>query len=203
MDTEPSKYKEPAFVETIAAILADRQQQQTIPADRRTPAAVALIMRQGSVGPEVLFIERAHHEGDPWSGDLGFPGGKVEAFDADPYTAAQREAREEIGIDLAEARYLGCLAEITGATLPVRVTCFVYALDQTPDLSLNREVQDAFWVSLADLRDMNRHVLASVRIKGNLVPHPAIMLPVPGKPPLWGLTYRLVQHFVALLPPHI
>ena len=202
MDTGPSKYKEPAFIETIAAILADRQ-HQAIPADRRTPAAVALIMRQGSAGPEVLFIERAHHEGDPWSGDLGFPGGKVEVFDADPLTAAQREAREEIGIDLTAARYLGCLAEITGATLPVRVTCFVYALDQTPELSLNREVQDAFWVSLADLRDKNRHVLASVRIKGNLVPHPAIMLPVPGKPPLWGLTYRLVQHFVTLLPPHL
>lgn len=189
-------------METIEAILAGRQ-QQTLPLDRRIPAAVALIMRQGRSGPEILFIERAHHDGDPWSGDLGFPGGKVETVDADPFSAAQREAREEIGLDLAAARYLGCLAEITGATLPVRVTCFVYALEQTPQLRLNKEVQDAFWVSLADLRNLNRHVLASVRIKGNLVPHPAIMLPVPGKPPLWGITYRLVQHFFTLLPPHI
>jgi hypothetical protein len=38
-----------------------------------TPAAVALILRQGPSGMQMLFIERAAHDNDPWSGNVGFP----------------------------------------------------------------------------------------------------------------------------------
>jgi 8-oxo-dGTP pyrophosphatase MutT (NUDIX family) len=184
--------------DTVESILSQRLADR-VPEGRLVPAAVAMVLRQGDAGPEMLFIERAKCHGDPWSGDLGFPGGKVEASDADPCSAARREALEEIGLDLAGARYLGRLAEITGATLPVRVTCFVFALFETPDFVLNGEVQDAFWVSLADLRDLSRHTLTPIPVKGEMRHFPAVLMPVSGKPPLWGLTYRLVQRFFELL----
>lgn len=199
MDRCTCKNREITLFETIECVLSNLE-HEVLPADRRVPAAVALILRHGPAGPEMLFIERAKHKGDPWSGDLGFPGGKVEMSDVDACSAAKREALEEIGIDLAAVRYLGCLAEITGATLPVRVTCFVFALDETPELTLNGEVQDVFWVSLADLKDLNRHTLTPVRVKGEMVHYPAVIMPFSGKPPLWGLTYRLVKRFFELLP---
>jgi len=73
------------------------------PDHRRTayPAAVALILLTGPAGLEMLFIERARHDDDPWSGNLGFPGGKVEETDDGERQAAERETREEIGLDLA------------------------------------------------------------------------------------------------------
>ena len=43
-----------------------------------TQAAVALVLRAETDGLVMLFIERASLPDDPWSGDLGFPGGKVE-----------------------------------------------------------------------------------------------------------------------------
>ena len=148
---------------------------------------------------EVLFIERARHAGDPWSGDLGFPGGKVETHDADPRFAAERETLEEIGFDLHKTRFLGCLTEITGASMPVRVTCFVYGTSGGAELHLNDEVQDAFWVPLADLLDPERRADVPVHSRGETLPRPAIRLAQPEKPVLWGLTYRLVSEFLTLM----
>jgi 8-oxo-dGTP pyrophosphatase MutT (NUDIX family) len=162
------------------------------------PAAVALILREGGEGLEVLFIERASRDGDPWSGDLGFPGGKIEPGDAGPREAAERETREELGLDLAAARYLGRLADIAGAHVPIRVSCFVYGLTGNSPLMPGGEVRDAFWVSVGDLRDPDRHTDAAVRFGGETFERPAIVLPVEGKPVLWGITYRLIMQFLAV-----
>uniref|UniRef100_A0A831UCR4 CoA pyrophosphatase n=1 Tax=Geobacter metallireducens TaxID=28232 RepID=A0A831UCR4_GEOME len=181
----------------LAAILA-ASPPACICAPGLTPAAVALILREGDRGLEVLFIERASHDGDPWSGDLGFPGGKVEPGDAGPREAAERETGEELGLDLAAARYLGRLADIAGAHLPVRISCFVYGLSGNPNLTPGSEVRDFFWVPLEDLRDPGRHTAATVRFGGETFRRPAIVLPVEGKPVLWGITYRLVMQFLAI-----
>lgn len=182
----------------IARILAGRR-PTLLAAAGHTRAAVALILLPGKDGLEVLFIERAAHDGDPWSGDLGFPGGKVEEGDRAPRQTAMRESREEIGLDLGSARYLGRLSDVAGAHLPVQVACFVFGVSDPPPLVLNREIRDAFWVPLADLADPARHVTAPVRFGGETLKRPAIILPTPGKPVLWGLTYRLVMQFLELL----
>ena len=50
--------------------------------------------------PELLFIKRAGRAGDRWSGHTALPGGKRDPEDPDDLTAAIRETREEIGLDL-------------------------------------------------------------------------------------------------------
>lgn len=190
-------YGPPPTLSDLAGRLA-AQMPADIAAAGLTPAAVALVLREGGRGLEVLFIERASHDGDPWSGDLGFPGGKVESGDAGPREAAERETREELGLDLAAARYLGRLGDIAGAHLPVRVSCFVYGLAGKPPLAPGSEVRDAFWVPLADLRDPERHTAATVRFGGETFERPAILVPVAGKPVLWGITYRLIMQFLAV-----
>jgi len=55
------------------------------------------------------------------------PGGRVAPGDGDPRRTAEREAGEELALDLAAADYLGRLDDQYGATLPILVSCFVYA----------------------------------------------------------------------------
>jgi 8-oxo-dGTP pyrophosphatase MutT (NUDIX family) len=176
----------------------EQLRQDDLPVAGATRAAVAMILRKGSVDLEMLFIERAAHEQDPWSGHLAFPGGKVEQGE-EPRQAAERETIEEIGLDLQSALYLGRLADIAGANLPVWVSCYVYGMNGNKFATmLSNEVGDLFWVGFADLLDAKRHVIAPVRFAENKLDVPAIILPQPGKPVLWGITYRLVMQLLEL-----
>ena len=162
-------------------------------------AAVALVLHEGEGQQNILFIERATHQADPWSGNVGFPGGKTEEDDVDERQTAERETFEEVGVALAHARYLGRLSDVGGSYLHVCVSCFVYGLVHNASLQLSNEVKDAFWVPLDALRDPGRHGEAQVRFGDHEFLQPAFRLPQHSKPPLWGLTYRFVLQFLDVI----
>jgi len=184
----------------IRQTLASRP-PQILPAEEREQAAVALILRNGDSELELLFIRRAQHENDPWSGDLAFPGGKVDAEDGGARQAAERETREELALDLAHAEYLGRLDDILGAYLPVLISCFIYHLPQPLPLLCNHEVREAHWLPLSLVADRSRWREATFNYRGAENSHPTIDLLGPGHPPLWGITYRLLTQFLHRLPP--
>lgn len=185
--------------EQIAEKLSQRKCASGLHTDNRTPAAVALILHQDAEDLQILFIQRAAHDLDPWSGHIAFPGGKLENGEQE-CQAACRETLEEIGLDLGEGRYLGRLSDIIGANLPVRVSCCLFGMDKLRCRpTLNEEVRDLFWVTLSDLRDPERHGQSSVAFDEKCFEVPAIRLPVENKPVLWGITYRLVMQFLTIL----
>ena len=61
-------------------------------------AAVLVPVVQYDSGPSILLTRRADHL-DKHSGQVAFPGGKVEKRDASPVETALREAEEEIGLN--------------------------------------------------------------------------------------------------------
>ena len=183
----------------IAERLGRHTHQKQYAAGRRTRAAVAMIVRELPGDLEILFIERATDVRDPWSGHLAFPGGKVEPGEQ-ARQAAERETREEIGLVLESERYLGRMSDIVGANLPVRVSCFAYAaVSSAIHPVINHEVRDVFWARLSDIRDPQRHQMAMVGFSGRSLEVPAIILPQPDKPVLWGITYRLVMQFLEII----
>lgn len=168
-------------------------------AEGRTRASVAMILRELPDDLEILFIERASDERDPWSGHLAFPGGKVEPGEQ-ARQAAERETQEEIGLDLGVERYLGRMSDIVGANLPVRVSCFAYGvITPTARPVVSPEVRDVFWVRLSDILLPERHQTTLVGFSGTSLKVPAIVLPQPDKPVLWGITYRLVMQFLDII----
>src|SRR5438132_12773358 len=141
----------------LAEVLAARKPALFHDAAMRR-AAVVLIFREGSGGePELLFIKRAEYAGDPWSGQIAFPGGRQESGDESLEHTAVRETREETGIDLhRNGRILGKLDELRpqSVRLPEIVVCpFVAIVNEPPVLTLTSEVAAAFWLPLASLRD--------------------------------------------------
>jgi 8-oxo-dGTP pyrophosphatase MutT (NUDIX family) len=119
-------------------------------------AAVALIFRLGNdEALELLFIKRAEYEGDPWSGQIAFPGGRAEAGDASLAETAMRETREETGIDLArEGMMIGTLDDLRPISfrLPaIVVRPYVALLDRIEPLVLSPEVALSFWLPFSAL----------------------------------------------------
>jgi 8-oxo-dGTP pyrophosphatase MutT (NUDIX family) len=171
---------------------------QVVEGTDKTRAAVAVVLCQDSDGLRLLFIERARHEGDPWSGHIAFPGGRLEEGDSDLRRTAERETLEEIGLDLGGAGYLGRLDDLTGATLPVLVSAFAYAVEEPCRFRLSAEVRHAFWCALEDLLDPKRHGEHTFQWRGRQRRLPAIDLLGPGRPLLWGITYRFTARLLEL-----
>lgn len=176
----------------------DNHRPKALELDVKRHAAVALILKTGEHGTEALLIRRAEHEDDPWSGDLAFPGGRIEDQDRDDRAAAERETWEEIGIDLNHADYLGQGDDLGGAYLSVRVSCFIYHLKQETRFTLNNEVVDLFWVPLTTLLAPERNRMEEFYYRGADREHPVIDLSEWSQRPLWGLTYRLIDNFFQL-----
>lgn len=178
----------------IAHHLGCYQPQLIRQASEHGSAAVALLLRNGVAGPEVLFIQRAKHPNDPWAGNLGFPGGRIDAEDATAYAAAVRETEEEVGIVLQQQQLLGQLDDQHGVRIPVQVSCFVFQVADGVEAEGNYEVSHAFWVPLALLSEPERHRQATIDWHGQPFEVPSIAIR-PDTPVLWGLTYRFMHHF--------
>lgn len=161
-------------------------------------AAVAMLLRQNGESTEVLLIQRAELENDPWSGDLGFPGGRIETSDPGPRAAAERETREEIGLRLNEENYLGQSDDLAGAYLSVHISCFVYQVDMEAQFKLNGEVVKLFWVPIQTLLEPQRNRQLTFFYRGQDRKHPGIILDEWSPRPLWGITYRLLNNFLNL-----
>jgi len=184
-------------IEQIKNRLTDHQPQPLKQeSDRR--AAVAMLLRNNGEETEVLLIRRAELDKDPWSGDLGFPGGQIEEQDSSPRTAAERETWEEIGCCLTEENYLGQSDDLAGAYLSVHISCFIYQVEMDVQFKINGEVVDLFWVPIRTLLEPQRNQQLTFFYRGQDRNHPGITLGEWSSRPLWGITYRLLDNFLNL-----
>ena len=182
----------------ITAWLESRQ-AKTLDSRDQHQAAVAMVLRDSSVGPEILFITRAASPEDPWSGQVAFPGGRREPEDRDLIETVTRETLEEVNLDLNQHQRIGMLDELSGrrATQPagIVISCPVYWIDphQPVELIPNYEVGAIDWVPLAHLTDPANHTELTFNFSDQ--PFPAIRFPG-GEKTLWGLTFRFVRQLL-------
>jgi 8-oxo-dGTP pyrophosphatase MutT (NUDIX family) len=183
----------------IACALGDHTY---VPAEGTAPrAAVAIVLRDGASGVELLLIRRAEHERDPWSGHVGFPGGRAEPEDASLEATAVRETAEETGIDLArDARLLGRLDDLRalakGKPVDLVIAPFVFRLLRPAEGTPSHEVVSLHWLPLATLLDPAVRAPLDVQHEGVTVPLPSLRA---GGLVIWGLTYRMFANFAELL----
>jgi len=160
-------------------------------------AVVAILLwDEPGGGLQTLLVQRAEREGDPWSGQIGLPGGRVRRGAETPRTALHREVDEEVGIKLEEVGVeLGSLS--VGhpmRRLEMRVQPWVYGLRLKPRISIGSEIAGSFWATLADLPSMEKTSEITVRNQ----PWKVESFVIEGKI-VWGFTYRVLTELLPIL----
>lgn len=161
-------------------------------------AAVAVIHRQGTEGTELFLIQRAHKPGDPWSGDMAFPGGRKQPEDPDSRATAIRETWEETGLDLFRQsarcdRLSDVMARTHRMNKPMIISPWLFEWHGETHLNFNHEVADALWIPLHFFANpAHRDTIEWTRQK--------VTLNMPcyyyDNKPVWGLTLQMIDNLL-------
>ena len=165
------------------------------PPTDQADAAVLILLGFGTKGLEVLAEQRADRPGDPWSGQVGLPGGHTEPGDRSLTETVLRELREEVGIRASDLDGPPKLFDTRRARPSgLRVGVFVGSLQKSVESFgvLNpTEVATTFWLSLDALDHIESRprttalgeiYVDTVVYEGHIV---------------WGFTLRVLQDFAA------
>jgi 8-oxo-dGTP pyrophosphatase MutT (NUDIX family) len=163
----------------------------------RRQAAVAIILAPEP--DQVLLIRRAVSERDPWSGQMGLPGGRRDPGDPDLLATAVRETMEELGLDLGATELLGVLDDLVPTTPvlpPLIVRPHVFALPGLPAaFRLSAEVQYVRWAALGELRRPEVYRPYHLEHGGVSLVRPAYHL---GNDVVWGMTERILTPLLGM-----
>jgi 8-oxo-dGTP pyrophosphatase MutT (NUDIX family) len=121
-----------------------------------TAASVLIPLVQRPEGLSMLLTQRTAHLTDH-AGQISFPGGRAEDYDASPIDTALRETEEEIGLDRRHIEIVGMLPDYvtgTGYRVTPVVALITPPFELTPDAN---EVAEVFEVPLAFLMDAANH----------------------------------------------
>tara|TARA_R110002073_G_scaffold100810_2_gene229241 strand:- start:1875 stop:2357 length:483 start_codon:yes stop_codon:yes gene_type:complete len=147
------------------------------------------------------MIKRAERVGDPWSGHMAFPGGRMDKSDANGYAVAVRETAEEVGLFLGpEDECIGRLSELNAkpqrGSFGMAVSPFVFRLDREVIFTPNYEVAEVVWVPLEFLTDEDNREEMIWKYKGAKIPVPCYMYE--GRC-IWGLSLMMLDELLDLV----
>jgi 8-oxo-dGTP pyrophosphatase MutT (NUDIX family) len=163
-------------------------------AGRLRRASVAVTLKDPEA-PSVLLIKRADREGDPWSGQIAFPGGKAQEGDNTLKETAIRETREEVSVNLEEdADFLGYFTPFRTHTGTLDVFPAVFLLRKDVEVRPNEEVSSYQWVKLRKLISERSSSTTGVDMGGQTRQTPALL--VDGYA-IWGLTHRIISSLLS------
>lgn len=124
--------------------------------DELTPAAVLAPLTEIEDRFHLVFTSRPETMPEH-SGEVSFPGGRVEQQDDSLMDAALRETEEEIGLARKDVQVFGNLVHMPTVT-GYDVTVYVGEFDQSCRLDPNpREIEELFMVPLDELAEPSRH----------------------------------------------
>ncbi len=104
-------------------------------------------------GPEVLLTRRAWHL-RTHTGEVSFPGGRMDPDDDDLVATALRETHEEVGVAPALVEIVGMLDPISTVSSSAAIVPFVGVLNARPTVVPSAdEVDDVLHVPIAELLD--------------------------------------------------
>lgn len=164
-------------------------------------SAVAVICGEYQGEMSLLMIKRVAKEGDPWSGDMAFPGGCHQKGDQCLIHTAIRETWEEVGVDLHQSakfvvRLSDQLTRSHSVLKPMIVAPYLFHIAKPYALRLNpKEVEGAVWIPLGFFADKNVRGKMDWKLGRLNFKLPCYWFQ--GKR-IWGLSLRIIDELVRL-----
>ena len=155
------------------------------------PAAVLIALIRRPEGVTVLYTERSP-DLRSHSGQVAFPGGKVDAADLDAAAAALREAYEEVSLEPQDARVLGFMPTYFTGTNYLITPVVATVTPRGPFVPNPGEVHSVFEVPLQRILDAGTY--GEFRIKRNGEEHRTWQIDHDGHR-IWGITANLTRRF--------
>lgn len=184
----------PQAAEETATLAPDWMPEGGFTSPPRDAAVLIALVRRGEA-LSVLYTERspdlrAH------SGQVAFPGGKIDPGDKGPGDAALREAWEEVALDREDARILGYMPAYYSGSNYMITPVVAEVTPHRPFVGNPGEVRSVFEVPLATL--MRSESFGTLRLqRGALrgstwqINHEGVVI--------WGITANLTRRFYELV----
>lgn len=178
--------------EALRSTMAGRARRRLL-AERRAAVLVPII--DDEAGPRLLLTRRADTLASH-TGQVAFPGGKVDPTDVDAEAAALREAQEEVGLPPDAVDVLGWLDDFPTIRATLVVTPVVGLVRALPPLRAEPgEVARMFTIPLSALRDPARWRWQDVNWRGE---DGRIYFFDHDDETLWGLSARITLQVLQL-----
>jgi 8-oxo-dGTP pyrophosphatase MutT (NUDIX family) len=188
----PANLGAPAALEELAALQGDHQMaldMSAVLADKPFRPAAVLVPVVAEEKPVFLLTQRATGL-STHSGQIAFPGGRIDPGDRDPADAAMREAMEEVGLSRDFITPLGYLDPYLSGT-GFRIVPVVALVTPGFSLTLNpAEVVEAFEVPFDFLMSPDNHARHSREWRGILRNYYAMPY---GEHYIWGATAGIIR----------
>jgi 8-oxo-dGTP pyrophosphatase MutT (NUDIX family) len=174
-----------------ARLAAGTRKTVDIPGFRK---AAVLVPLMGAGDECTMLFTRRTETVETHKGQISFPGGMVDEWDANSAETALREAREEIGLGREHVEVLGLLDDLATPAGFV-ITPVVGFVASRPPLLLNRaEVAEAFEVSLRFFADPASGTMEIRRVNGREY---EVWSYDTGEHVIWGATAKIVRTLLA------
>lgn len=164
--------------------------------DYKTSAVLALLHHDEST--QLTLTQRQDYDGTH-SGQISFPGGKMEASDANPLAAALRETKEEIGLGSEQITILGGLTDVFIPVSNFLVHPYIGYYNGHPNFTRSeREVKEIFSFDIELLTEPKILQKRSIKIAGG-----AILKDIPcfiiNDKIVWGATALMLNEIKQIL----
>lgn len=159
-------------------------------------AAVLVPIVARAETPKVMLTQRSAHL-NSHAGQISFPGGRLESWDASPEAGALRETQEETGLAPEYVEVVGAMPEyrtVSGYSVTPVVGLVQPGFTLSPD---SFEVADVFEVPLAFLMDPANHRLHTAVLPDGRERH---FFSMPWRDRfIWGATAAMLRNLYHLL----
>ncbi len=159
-------------------------------------ASVLLLLYPEKESTRIVFIKRNDYDGIH-SGQVSFPGGRVEETDENFAATALRETNEEIGIAMNEIEIIGRLSPLHIPVSNYLVNPFVGYMNQKPEFQPNPgEVKYIITADLKIFQDPTILVNEEWDLFGELVKVPFYHV---SNHKVWGATAMILSEFLQIM----